>query len=814
MGPWRDGVEIPHSHVFTGFSHSLETVFFSVNGFLTFFKSLFLHTLFLFAFSHSLSASPTQPAACVLMSSPPPPDAEVKEVEDAPAPTAAELDAQAQAVRRELAAVRAQLTALRAREAALDARAAALERAARAADARARTAGIDFASAGAFPWDERVTAVARTVLGITEFRAHQREAINCLLAGHDCFVVMPTGGGKSLCYVVPALAAVRGATLAVVVSPLLALMQDQADLFAARGIRVARFHSALAPDEAAAVLHSLTVGVDQQGNGNDGDGVHEQGQVQGQEMPPQLLYVTPEMLMGSRRLQVALQTAARAGRIALFAVDEAHCCSEWGHDFRADYARLGVVRALFPGVPIAALTATAPPRVVDDVCDILGTTGCPVFRASFNRPNIRYVLARKAARPRDALAQLQQLVASHLSSVNGSRGSAIVYCLSRRDAETVADALTSGGTPAVAYHSGLDAATREAAQRRWARGDVPVVVGTVAFGLGISKPDVRLVVHYTVPKSLDAFYQESGRAGRDGRAATSVVLFAPRDVPRVAALVCSTRGGLRALDGALAYCLNHTRCRRCVLADHWHEHLDLPAACAGHCDVCAPVEGCGAQRWVARDVQALVRAAAAVLGGAVQHMTYIMLDDALHACPDRHTLFDPAWSRDDRLEIYVCLSLSPISFCVCSFASLFTCVWVGKTTDAAETDGRAEGGARGQCVHGPDVRRVRAKDACPGRPRSRYRPGPKARRVCTPASTQKASTHGCCSHGCCTRLRLVTFRARGAAPQARVPVPFRLQSQHQRQQQRGRRTEAVRRQQGGARGARADGGGGRRRGRR
>lgn len=619
------------------------------------------------------------------MSSPPPPDAETKEEEDVSTPSAAELDAQAQAVRRELAAVREQLSTLRAREAALDARAAALERAARAADVRARTAGIDFARTGAFPWDERVAAVARSVLGITAFREHQREAINCLLAGHDCFVVMPTGGGKSLCYVVPALAAVRGATLSVVVTPLIALMQDQADTFAAHGIRVAVFHSGLAPDEATAVLRSLstccTTGASgaSTGNGGSESGQEKQGGEQEDGMP-QLLYVTPEMLVGSRRLQVALQTAAGARRVALFAVDEAHCCSEWGHDFRADYARLGVVRALFPGVPIAALTATAPPRVVADVCDILGIAGCPVFRASFNRPNLRYAVVRKAARPRDALAQLQQLVAAHhlggssSTGGGGSGGSGIVYCLSRRDAETVAAALTAGGTPAVAYHSGLDAGARAAAQRRWARGEVPVVVGTVAFGLGISKPDVRLVVHHTVPKSLDAFYQESGRAGRDGRAARSVVLFAPRDVPRVAALVCSTRGGLRALDTALAYCLNHTRCRRAVLAAHWHEPLDPAAACAGHCDVCAPAPGCG--RWVARDVQALVHAAAAVLGAAQQHMTYIMLDDALHASPARNTLFDPAWSRDDRLEIYVCVpSLfgEVRGFCHCSHCCV--CVW-------------------------------------------------------------------------------------------------------------------------------------------
>ena len=643
----------------------------------------------------------------------PPPETEPKKGDDGSEsdvtePTAAELEAEAASVRGELAAVRAQLDALRARETALAARATSLERAARAAAVRARTAGLDFARAGAFPWDARVAAVARTVLGVAAFRAHQREAINCVLAGHDCFVVMPTGGGKSLCYVVPALAAVRGAALAVVVSPLLALMQDQADLFAARGIRVALFHSALPPDEAANILHCLSSckkavpdavpdsGVSTVNSGNCGCGCgvsddddqdkkeeknkKEDAVMQEDNNLPQLLYVTPEMLVGSRRLQAALQAAAGAGRVALFAVDEAHCCSEWGHDFRADYARLGVVRALFPRVPIVALTATAPPRVVADVCDILGITGCPVFRSPFNRPNIFYSLVRKASRPRDALIQLQSIITSYLHGFNNSdgrsesesenngdgnngnngnsdgnnvrpKGSAIVYCLSRRDADTVAAGLTAGGMPAVAYHSGLEPGARAAAQRLWARGEVPVVVGTVAFGLGISKPDVRLVVHHTVPKSLDAFYQESGRAGRDGRPAASVVLFAPRDVARVAALVCSTRGGLRALDGALAYCLNHTRCRRSVLADHWREPLDPATACAGHCDVCAPPPGSCTPHWVPRDVQELARAAIAALDAAPQHMTYLMLDDALQA---HKNLFDPSWSRDDRLEIYVC----------------------------------------------------------------------------------------------------------------------------------------------------------------
>ena len=319
--------------------------------------------------------------------------------------------------------------------------------------------------------------------GYDEFRPGQHAIISNALDGRHGLVVMPTGGGKSLCYQLPALA-LGGLTL--VVSPLIALMKDQVDALRANGIAADFLNSSLDNATAAAVERRAQAG-----------GVS-------------LLYAAPEraVMPGFRRFLRTLD-------LKLIAIDEAHCISEWGHDFRPDYRALSELRAEFPQVPVMALTATATQRVRQDIVDQLALDQCGEFISGFDRPNLTYrVLPRKNSW--DALLNL----------LHERRGqSAIIYSLSRRETEELADRLTASGYPAAAYHAGLDADTRRLTQERFIDGDVPIVVATIAFGMGIDKPDIRLVVHYTLPKSIEGYYQETGRAGRDGMPSDCVLFF-------------------------------------------------------------------------------------------------------------------------------------------------------------------------------------------------------------------------------------------------------------------------------------------------
>ena len=319
--------------------------------------------------------------------------------------------------------------------------------------------------------------------GYDEFRPGQRAIISNALDGRHGLVVMPTGGGKSLCYQLPALA-LGGLTL--VVSPLIALMKDQVDSLRANGISAEFLNSSLDNSTAAAIERSAQAGA------------------------VNLLYVAPERVVmpGFRRFLRTLD-------LKLIAIDEAHCISEWGHDFRPDYRALSELRAEFPQVPVMALTATATQRVRQDIVDQLGLDPCGEFISGFDRPNLSYrLLPRKNSW--DALLNL-------LEARSGQ--SVIIYCLSRRETEDLAGRLTASGHPAAAYHAGLDADIRRLSQERFIDGEVPIVVATIAFGMGIDKPDIRLVVHYTLPKSIEGYYQETGRAGRDGMPSECVLFF-------------------------------------------------------------------------------------------------------------------------------------------------------------------------------------------------------------------------------------------------------------------------------------------------
>jgi ATP-dependent DNA helicase RecQ len=395
--------------------------------------------------------------------------------------------------------------------------------------------------------------VLKGVFGYPDFRGRQREIIEHVIAGGDALVLMPTGGGKSLCYQIPALVR-RG--VGVVVSPLIALMQDQVDALRTLGVRAGFLNSTQDPDERRLVEQEFVAG----------------------ELD--LLYVAPE------RLGVpATQQLLDRGRIALFAIDEAHCVAQWGHDFRPDYLGLSVLHERWPDVPRIALTATATTATRDEIATRLRLTEARHFTSSFDRPNIQYRIVGKNE-PRRQLLEL--LRTEHA----GEAG--IVYCLTRASVEKTAEFLCGNGIAALPYHAGLDAPTRSAHQSRFLREDGLVMVATIAFGMGIDKPDVRFVAHLDLPKSVEGYYQETGRAGRDGLPSTAWLAYGLADVVQQRRLI-ETSGGDRVyrrnaaghLDAMLALCETVT-CRRAQLLAYFGE---TGAAECGNCDTClAPPE--------------------------------------------------------------------------------------------------------------------------------------------------------------------------------------------------------------------------------
>ncbi|MGA7801435.1 MAG: DNA helicase RecQ, partial [Gammaproteobacteria bacterium] len=397
--------------------------------------------------------------------------------------------------------------------------------------------------------NSQARAILASVFGYPQFRPHQGEIVEHLIGGGDALVLMPTGGGKSLCYQIPAL--VRPGA-GIVVSPLIALMQDQVDALRQNGVRAAYLNSSLTAGQARDVEAALLDG------GLD------------------LLYVAPERLMTDRTLELLAQAP-----LALFAIDEAHCVSQWGHDFRPEYIQLSVLHERFPEVPRVALTATADAPTRREIVARLGLEDARQFVSGFDRPNIRYRIAENSGNARDRLLRFIR------SEHDGDAG--IVYCLSRKRVDETAAWLSAKGLVALPYHAGMAPEDRRRNQERFLREDGVIVVATIAFGMGIDKPDVRFVAHLNLPRSLEAYYQETGRAGRDGLPADAWMVYGLQDVITLRQMQESSEAGevhkrveRHKLESMLGFC-ELTSCRRQALLRYFGDLLEEPC---GNCDTC------------------------------------------------------------------------------------------------------------------------------------------------------------------------------------------------------------------------------------
>ncbi|XP_069133620.1 ATP-dependent DNA helicase Q1-like [Argopecten irradians] len=406
-----------------------------------------------------------------------------------------------------------------------------------------------------FQWSQELSEKMKSIFHIKSLRPMQLQTMNVTMSGKDAMLIMPTGGGKSLCFQLPALLS-KGVTL--VVSPLVSLMEDQVMALESLGVDATMLNASVDKTKVTAIQNSM---VDKNSS-------------------LKLLYVTPEKLAKSKRFMNKLEKMYQMGRFSRLVIDEVHCCSQWGHDFRPDYKFLGIMKRQFPEVPILGLTATATTNVLEDVKKILSIPHCLVFKASFNRPNLYYEIRPKPSGSKDALDEIQRLIKTKFDGMSG-----IVYCFSRKESEDVAKGLDERGIKAGSYHSDMTATQRSRVHKLWLANKIKVVVATVAFGMGIDKPDVRFVIHHSLSKSMENLYQESGRAGRDEQVAHCIIFYRFQDVFRQSTMVFTEQTGLDNLYGIVSYCTDISHCRRSMIARHFGEVWER-AQCNNMCDHC------------------------------------------------------------------------------------------------------------------------------------------------------------------------------------------------------------------------------------
>lgn len=405
-----------------------------------------------------------------------------------------------------------------------------------------------------YPWDRQVKDCLVNVFKLKQFRNLQETVINCTLSGKDCIYVAATGSGKSLVFQLPALVS-TGITL--VISPLLSLMEDQVTQMERLGIP-------------AMVLNASTTKKDFN---------HVASSMIDPNATLKLVYVTPEKLAKSKFIMSQIERMYEAGRFSRLVIDEVHCCSEWGHDFRKDYNALHIFKRQFPDTPILGLTATATPQVILDIKKMLNIPRCLVFKSSFYRPNLVYEI--RSTTKKDNLLDIIDLITNRFYKQSG-----IIYCLTIKDTEEVASKLTSLGVDCLAYHAQLDNNLRSEIQRDWYNNRCNVIAATVAFGLGINKMDVRFVIHYSISKSLENYYQETGRAGRDGNPAYCICYYRFADVFRATSLTFRERNGKERVYKMLSFCLNRTDCRKKLIAQHFQDELKKDKTDKECCDNC------------------------------------------------------------------------------------------------------------------------------------------------------------------------------------------------------------------------------------
>ncbi|XP_038123732.1 ATP-dependent DNA helicase Q1 isoform X2 [Cyprinodon tularosa] len=411
-----------------------------------------------------------------------------------------------------------------------------------------------------FPWSKELERHLKNTFHLPTFRPLQLRAINLTMAGRDLFVVMPTGRGKSLCFQLPALCS-EGFTL--VITPLVSLMEDQIMYLKSLDIPAVMLNASSSKEHAKLVMAGMS----------------------DPKAPFKLVYVTPEKIAKSKLLMSRLEKAYKAKLLSRIAVDEVHCCSQWGHDFRPDYKLLGILKRQFPSVPLFGLTATATSSVLKDCEKILCVQQPITITASFNRTNLYYEVRIKDSDNEALMSDITSLIKGKYKNQSG-----IVYVFSQKDAEMVSSELKKRDISAHPYHANMDPEDKSQVHSRWTSNKIQVVVATVAFGMGIDKPDVRFVIHHTISKSIENYYQESGRAGRDDHPADCIVYFGFADIFRISTMVVMENVGHKKLLQMVAYCQNVDRCRRSLMAVHFDEVWD-DEGCNQMCDTCRSSKG-------------------------------------------------------------------------------------------------------------------------------------------------------------------------------------------------------------------------------